>query len=191
MPVPQPYMYAGKWSDWKLDGSGLRFYRGRDVSWDFAQAVESSPRSSIVTNEYGSIQYEFAGRNDRLQDRVTADFQYIAPSSPVAYPAEVTYGAFQYPQQTSNPQPVLQPPELFDNDDSVSGVSGHSASGSEEPHRTLINVDPTRNGLKISFPEVSDEHVIVRDRRSRRRHESERKPRGNYRVREDYWLGGN
>lgn len=172
------------WSDWVLHSSGLYYYRGRKISWNLAQTVEDSRNSVVSDGEGGYLHYEFMGIREVPRGYFThaTTSTYEAAAQPCSMPLpESSYEAPQKQQQ----QLLLKAPEVYEDDDSASGISGNSGAGSAKKRLTVIDVDDTPDGLKITFP---DDHFIVSERKSKRRSGSDKKYRISHKAKVEQWL---
>lgn len=199
---PMNFVSVNPWSEWAPSDSGPYYYRGRRIRYEEAQAIVDSSRNSIVPDGQGGyLHYEFMSAKDVPRGHyppVTSVMQAAPPILNVSYDDP----QYQFPQQLQpqpqhhqqqpNQQLMLQAPKVYyEEDDGASGVSGNSGSTSTKRLPTrVIGVDQTPEGdIKITFPNVSDEQVIVHGRKSKRRPDREKKYHASHNSKVDKWLG--
>ncbi|KAH7152049.1 hypothetical protein B0J13DRAFT_254524 [Dactylonectria estremocensis] len=172
-------MASSAWSEWTLHSSGLHYYRAQYLSYEAAVVVVRSARNAVVADSQGRyIHYEFVGINEVPQS------QYYPPPGFAALPV-LAAPPVAPPQNLSAPAQLHEQPQVPElEDDGTSATSGTN----DAADGAIIDIETGSDAIIVSFPEVTDKHSLVFDKKTRKRLQSEKKRRINPKAKVDTWL---
>lgn len=183
---PSAIDLPSQWSDWKLHNNGQPYYcRARRISRELAETVVVDSRNTVISDGQGFFcHYNFLSIDE------ARNLSYMA-SFTNSLSAANELGTTTVCAQSDEPNvSYKQPVQVADVEKDVS----HEATNVDqaivmETGRTVIDIDTTAEGIRISLPNFENQgHGLVLDRKTRRHLKSRRNKQMSPKKKVGSWL---